>query len=199
MITTDPVLESEPNRETSPQSISEQRESSMPVEMLLIIIKGKAYEGIGNVEIIRTAEALPFLETARRDLFEAIQSHKQEVQNVKGSHEALSLSLSLFESNSRSFYKMQETLVELGRLYQQLSRLGLMDMAATDPQEFKDALVYGEQARARTLGEVVLQNDLHSPHNTRYLQDSEVTKLSCCFFILLCFQIIDVDSGKRER
>ena len=52
---------------------------------------------------------------------------------------------------------MQETLVELGRLYQQLSRLGLMDMAATDPQEFKDALVYGEQARARKLGELVLQ------------------------------------------
>ena len=157
VITTDPVLETKPNRETSAQSISEQRESSMPVEVLPIIIKGKAYEGIGNVEIIRTAEALPFLETARCDLFEAIQSHEQGVQNVKGSHEALSLSLSLFESNSRSFYKMQETLVELGRLYQQLSRLGLMDMAATDPQEFKDALVYGEQARARTLGELVLQ------------------------------------------
>ena len=158
VITTDPVLETKPNRDTSVQSISEQRESSMPVKVSPTIIKGKAYEGIGNVEIIKTAEALPFLETARRDLFEAIQSHEHGVQNVKGSHEALSLSLSLFENNSRSFYKMQETLVELGRLYQQLSRLGLMDMAATDPQEFKDALVYGEQARARTLGELVLQN-----------------------------------------
>ena len=129
----------------------------MPVEVLPIIIKGKAYKGIVNQEIVRTTEALLFLETAQRDLFEAIQSYEQGVQNVKGSYEALSLSLSLFESNSISFYKMQETLVELGRLYQQLSRLGLMDMASTDPQEFKDALVYGEQARARILGELVLQ------------------------------------------
>ena len=157
VITTDPVQESKPIREKIPQNSSKQRESSMPVEVLSIIIKGKVYKGIFNQEIVRTAEALLFLETAQRDLFEAIQSHEQGVQNIKGSHEALSLSLSLFESNSRSFYKMQETLVELGRLYQQLSRLGLTDMAATDPQEFKDALVYGEQARARTLGELVLQ------------------------------------------
>ena len=157
VITTDPVQETKPNRETSSQSISEQSESSMSVKMLPIIIIGKAYEGIGSVEIVRTAEALPFFETARYDLLEAIQSHEQGVQNVKGSHEALSLSLSLFESNSRSFYKMQETLVELGKLCQQLSRLGLMDMTAADPQEFKDALVYGEQARARTLGELILQ------------------------------------------
>ena len=30
-------------------------------------------------------------------------------------------------------------------------------MTATEPQEFKDALVYGEQALARTLGELILQ------------------------------------------
>ena len=157
VIITDPVLETKPNRETSAQSVNEQRKSSMPVKMLPIIISRKAYEGIGSVDIIRTAEALPFLETSQRDLFEAIQSHEQGVQNVKGSHEALSLSLSLFESNSRSFYKIQETLVELGKLYQKLSRLGLMDMSAADPQEFKNALVYGEQARARTLGELILK------------------------------------------
>ena len=157
VITTDPVQESTPNTKISAQSISEQRGSSMSVKMLPIIIKGKAYEGIGSVEIIQTAEALPFLETAQRDLLKAIQSHEQGVQNVKGSHEALSLSLSLFESNSRSSYKMQETLVELGKLYQKLSKLGLMDMSAADLHEFKNALVYGEQARARTLGEVILQ------------------------------------------
>ena len=113
VITTDPVQESKPIREKIPQNSSKQRESSMPVEVLSIIIKGKVYKGIFNQEIVRTAEALLFLETAQRDLFEAIQSHEQGVQNIKGSHEALSLSLSLFESNSRSFYKMQETLVEL--------------------------------------------------------------------------------------
>ena len=86
-----------------------------------------------------------------------IESHEQSVQIVNGSHDALSLSLSLFESNSRSFYKIQEALVELGKLRQRLSELGVTDMTAAEPQEFKDALVYGEQALARTLGELVLQ------------------------------------------
>ena len=51
----------------------------------------------------------------------------------------LSLSLSLIESNSRSFYKTQETLVELGKLLHRLSELGVMDMVAAEPQEFKTA------------------------------------------------------------
>ena len=177
VITTDPVQETKPNRDPSAQSISEQKESSMSVETLPVVIKGKVYDGIANVEIVRMAEALPFLETAQRDLLEAIESHEQGVQNVKGSHEALSLSLSLFESNSRSFYKMQETLIELGRLCQRLSKLGLIDMTATEPQEFKDALVYGEQARARTLGELILQkkktmySDLFSISTPLTIQD----------------------------
>ena len=149
----------------------------MSVEMLPVVIKGKVYEGVANVEIVRMAEALPFLETAQHDLLEAIESHEQGVQNVKGSHEALSLYLSLFESNSRSFYKMQETLIELGKLCQRLSKLGLIDMTATEPQEFKNALVYGEQARARTLGELILQkkktmySDLFSISTSLTIQD----------------------------
>ena len=66
----------------------------------------------------RLVGALPFLETAKSDLFEATESHEQSFQNAKGSHEVLSLSLSLIESNSRSFHKIQETLVELGKLLQ---------------------------------------------------------------------------------
>ena len=72
----------------------------MTVEMLPVTIKGKVYEGVASVETVRMAKALPFLETAQRDLLEAIESHEQGVQSVKGSHEALSSSLSLFESNS---------------------------------------------------------------------------------------------------
>ena len=122
-------------------------------------------------------EALPFLETAESDLLEAIESHEQSVQNVKGSREALSLLLLLFESNSRSFYKLQETLVELGKLCQRLSELGVMDMEVIEPPEFKAALVYGEQARARTLGELILQkkqsmySDLFSVSTPLKLQD----------------------------
>ena len=107
VITTDPVQE---KTEPSAQSVSKQRESSMS-------IKGKTCDGETNVEIVRLVEALPFLEAAKSDLLEAIESHEQSVQNVKGSHNAVSLSLSLFESNSRSFYKIQETLVELGKCY----------------------------------------------------------------------------------
>ena len=209
VITTDPVQETKPNREPSAQSVSEQKESSMSIEMLPVMIKGKAYEGITSVEIIRMAEALPFLETAQHDLFEVIDSHEQGVQNVKGSHDALSLSLSLFESNSRSFYKMQETLVELGKLYQRLSKLGLMDMAATEPQEFKDALVYGEQARARTLGELVLQkkktvySDLFSIttpltiqdiYKTVKLQKFPIVFLSYCVSKLLMWILVPVNN-----
>ena len=153
VITTDPVQETKPNREPSAQSVSEQREISMAIETLPL----KAYrlnKFDDQVTNVRLAEARPFLEAAKKDLLQAIESHEQSVQNVKGSHDALNLSLSLFESNFRSFYKMQETLVELGKLLQQLSEL---DMVAAEPQEFKEALVYGEQARARTLGELVLQ------------------------------------------
>ena len=157
VITTDPVQETKPNREPSAQSVSEQREASASVEPLPVLIKEKTYDVETNAEIVRLVEALPFLEVAKNDLLEPIESHEQSVQNVKGSHDALSLSLSLFESNSRSFYKIQETLVDLGKLRQRLSQLGVTDMTAAEPQEFKDALVYGEQAYARTLGELVLQ------------------------------------------
>ena len=177
VITTDPVQETKPNREPSAQSVSDQREASRSIEILPILIKGKTYNGETNVEIVRSAEALPFLEAAKSDLLEAIESHEQSVQNVKGSHDALSLSLSLFESNSRSFYKIQEALVELGKLRRRLSELGVTDMTAAAPQEFKDALVYGEQARARTLGELVLQkkktmySDLFSISTPLKIQD----------------------------
>ena len=113
------------------------------------------------------------LQVAKSDL-EAIESHEQSVQNVKGSHDALSLSLSLFESNSRSFYKIQVTLVELGKLRQRLSELGVTDMTAAEPQEFKDALAYGEQARAGTLviqkKSILYRILIYSPssHHSRY-------------------------------
>ena len=177
VITTDPVQETKPNREPSAPNVSAQRESSMSVGILPLMINGKVCDGVTNVEIVRLVEALPILKAAKSDLLEAIESHEQSVQNVKASHDALSLSLSLFESNSRSFYKIQETLVELGKLRQQLSELGVTDMTAAEPQEFKDALVYGEQARARTLGELVLQkkkakySDLFSISTPLKIQD----------------------------
>ena len=116
----------------------------------------------------------------------------------------LSLSLSLFESNSRSFYKMQETLVELGKLLQQLSEL---DMVAAEPQEFKEVLVYGEQACVRTLGELILQkkktmySDLFSIftplkiqdiYKTVELQKVPVVFISYCVTKLLIWILVPV-------
>ena len=198
VITTDPVQE---KTELSAQSASEQWESSMS-------IKGKKYDRETTVEIVRLVEALPFLEAAKSDLLEAIESHELSIQNVKGSHDALSLSLSLSESNSRSFYKIQEALVELGKLRQQLSELGVTDMTAAAPQEFKDALVYGEQARARTLGEMVLQkkktmySDLFSISTPLKIQDicrtvirekMPVIFLSYCVSKLLMWILVPVN------
>ena len=207
VITTDPVQETKPNREPSAQSVNEQREASASVEPLPVLIKEKTYDVETNAEIVRLVEALPFLEAAKSDLLEVIESHEQNFQNVKGSHDALSLSLSLFESNSRSFYKIQETLVELGILRQRLSELGVTDMTAAEPQEFKDALVYGEQARARTLGELVLQkkkakySDLFSIstplkiqdiHRTVEMQKIPVIFLSYCVSKLLMWILVPV-------
>ena len=204
-VITDPVQETNSNREPLAQSFYEQKESSMSQEGLPMAVYEKANEGKSNEETVQAVEALPFLKAAKSDLLVAIESHEQNVQNIKGSHEDLRLSLSLFENNSQSFYKMQETLVELGRLYQQLSRLGLMDMAATDPQEFKDALVYGEQARARTLGEVVLQKKkasysdlflisipltIQDIYKTVKLQNFPVVFLSYCVSKLLMWILV---------
>ena len=178
VITTHPVQETQSDRDPSARSVSEREEQSVPISTMPqpVTVNGRALDYISE-EINRLKEALPFYETARADLLEAIEAHEQSVQNVKGSHEALSLSLSLFESNSRSFYKIQETLVELGRVYRRLSELGVMDMVSAEPQEFKQALVYAEQARARTLGELVLQKkkasypDLFSISTPLVLQD----------------------------
>ena len=162
---TDDVITTDPQEtELNSQPVSKQEES---IKTLPIIVDGKTYDGVTNVEIIQLTEALPFLEAAKSDFHEAIELHEQSIQNSKDSHEA---------SSSRSFYKIQETLVELGKLRQRLLKLGVMDTVATEPQEFKEALVYGEQARARTLGELLqkkkeMYSDLFSVSTPLKLQD----------------------------
>ena len=201
VITTNPVQET---RESSTQSTSKENTYAITSETFPII---KNEEASNNVETVRLMEALPFLETAKSDLLKTIESHEHSVQNVKGSHEALGLSLSLFESNSRSFYKIQEILVELGKLHQQLSELGVTDMITPEPQEFKEGLVYGEQARARILGELILQkkramySDLFSIttplklqdiYRTVELQKVPVVFLSYCVSKLLMWILVSV-------
>ena len=56
-ITTNPVQETKPNREPSTQSVSAQRESSMSVVTLPVMINRKEYDGVINVEILGLVEA----------------------------------------------------------------------------------------------------------------------------------------------
>ena len=84
------------------------------------------------------------------DLNEVVKFHEDHLDNIKGSSKGLTLSVSLFETNSRTFHRLQDCLVNLG--------------------EYVKALLVAEQSRARTLGELMLkrkgwylQNPLTSP------------------------------------
>ena len=71
------------------------------------------------------------------DLKEVVKHHEERLQHIKGSSSGLTLSVSLFESNSRTFHRLQDCLVNLHR--------------------YDEALVVAEQSRARTLGELILK------------------------------------------
>ena len=72
------------------------------------------------------------------DLYEVVKFHEDHLDNIKGSSKDLTLSVSLFETNSRTFHRLQDCLVNLG--------------------EYVKALVVAEQSRARTLGELMLKS-----------------------------------------
>ena len=86
------------------------------------------------------------------DLAKVIQRHEEAFQTIKGSTHGLTLSVSLFESNSRTFHRVQDCLFNLG--------------------EFEKALEFAEQSRTRSLGELMYErcgryqpNPLSSPMN----------------------------------
>lgn len=74
---------------------------------------------------------------ASQDLVKVVHYHEETFQTIKGSSKGLTLSVSLFESNSRTFHRLQDSLCCL--------------------EKWKEALVYAEQSRSRTLGELLLQ------------------------------------------
>ena len=75
--------------------------------------------------------------SAQTDLERVMRHHEQTLNNIKGSPTGLSLSVSLFETNSRTFQRLQDCSYCIG--------------------QWKQALVYAEQSRARTLGELLLK------------------------------------------
>ena len=78
-----------------------------------------------------------FYRKGKEDLQEVVKYHEESLDNIKGSAKGLSLSTSLFETNSRTFHRLQDCQVNLG--------------------EYTQALLVAEQSRARTLGELMLK------------------------------------------
>ena len=74
---------------------------------------------------------------ASQDLIKVVTFHEETFQTIKGSPKGLTLSVSLFETNSRTFHRLQDCLYNLDQWHQ--------------------ALCYAEQSRARSLGELMLQ------------------------------------------
>ena len=80
---------------------------------------------------------LKYYQLGSQDLEQVIKYHEETFENIKGSSKSLTLSVSLFETNSRTFHRLQDCLVNLG--------------------EWEKALVVAEQSRTRTLGELLVK------------------------------------------
>ncbi len=77
-------------------------------------------------------------EQGRNDLLKVVEHHEETIQTIKGSTQGLTLSVSLSETNSRSFHRLQDCLYNLG--------------------EWGKALECAEQSRARSLGNYMYKN-----------------------------------------
>ena len=73
---------------------------------------------------------------SQSDLERVVKHHEQTFKDIKGSQRGLSLSVSLFETNMRTFQRLQDCAFYL--------------------DQWQQALVYAEQCRSRTLGELLL-------------------------------------------
>ena len=79
---------------------------------------------------------------SQSDLERVVKHHEQTFKDIKGSQRGLSLSVSLFETNVRTFQRLQDCSFFLN--------------------QWEQALVCAEQCRSRTLGELLLGK--HSNH-----------------------------------
>ena len=84
-----------------------------------------------------SSKAIALYRKGINDLEEVVKYHEERLQHVKGSASGLTLSVSLFESSSRTFHRLQDCLFNV--------------------HLFERALLVAEQSRARTLGELLLK------------------------------------------
>ncbi len=122
------------------------------------------------------------------DLQKVVQIHEGKLDHIKGSSKGLSLSVSLTESNSRTFHRLQECMVALGN--------------------WREALLIADQCRSRTLGEIMLSKKqsqieipLTSPVAMQHIysivgsQNSPVLYLSHTGFRLLGWVLVPLEDS----
>ena len=104
----------------------------------------RVYGNIGNLQMLNKESIQKYYLQGTRDLEYVIKHHEENFSGIKGSSKGLSLSVSLFETNSRTFHRMQDCMVHIQKGEEQ-------------PIRYEDALLVAEQSRARTLGELMLR------------------------------------------
>jgi len=90
----------------------------------------------GEKDLVPTRSMKEDYAKGAADLKEVVEYHEETFQTMRGSQRGLNLSVSLFETNSRTFHRLQDC------HYSQ--------------QNWDTALECAEQSRARTLGELLL-------------------------------------------
>lgn len=99
----------------------------------LITYKGPNVHRLSHIDSTRLPESIrKNYEQGRDDLKNVVENHEETIQTIKGSTRGLTLSVSLSETNSRTFHRLQDCLYNL--------------------EQLDSALVYAEQSRARSLG-----------------------------------------------
>ena len=128
------------NRGCSYYEWAESKKATLP-QKVRFSLHGTDFENC-EVEHQPSFKSLPnsilkYYQLGRQDLEQVIKYHEETFENIKGSSKGLTLSVSLFETNSRTFHRLQDCLVNLG--------------------EWEKALVVAEQSRTRTLGELLVK------------------------------------------
>lgn len=109
-----------------------------------------------------TSNIAKYYRSGSEDLNEVVKYHEGNLDNIKGSSKGLTLSVSLFETNSRTFHRLQDCSIKLG--------------------DYTKALLVAEQSRARTLGELMLKRkswQLHYPLTSPMPFKQIVTTVQC--------------------
>ena len=146
------------NRGCSYYKWAENKKATLP-QKARFTLHGSDFENC-EVEHQPSFKSLPnsilkYYQLGRQDLEQGIKYHEETFENIKGSSKGLTLSVFLFETNSRTFHRLQDCLVNLG--------------------EWEKALVVAEQSRTRTLGELLVKRKNskidHPPLNLQSITD----------------------------